>query len=87
MTSGTRIESELIRIGNSRGIRLPKSVIEQCHLSEGLVLEIKEDSLVVKASRQTRKGWDEAFAKAKQQDLDEDFSGLQNEWDDSEWTW
>ena len=54
----------LVAIGNSRGLRLPKAILEQCRLENEVELEIEAGRLIIKpARRSTRKGWDEAFKK------------------------
>ena len=54
--------ANLVRIGNSLGIRIPKALIEQAHL-EGKELEfqIVKDGLLVSPSKKPREGWKEAI--------------------------
>jgi antitoxin MazE len=54
--------ANLVRIGNSQGIRIPKALIEQAHL-EGKELEfqIVKDGLLVSPSKKPREGWKEAI--------------------------
>lgn len=51
-------------------------------------IEIQDCHLIVRAASQSRKGWDEAFARmAKQHDdalLDD---GVTTEWEHQEWEW
>lgn len=57
--------AELIQIGNSKGVRIPKVLIEQAGL-EGRVLELKvvREGLLIQPVRQPRQGWDEAVKAA-----------------------
>jgi antitoxin MazE len=55
--------TRLIPIGNSRGIRIPKAIVEQCGLGEEIELEVRRDELVLRSPRAPRRGWDAAFAK------------------------
>ncbi|MFO8089586.1 MAG: AbrB/MazE/SpoVT family DNA-binding domain-containing protein [Desulfatiglandaceae bacterium] len=52
----------LIRIGNSKGIRIPKAVIAQARL-EGKQLEFKiiDDGLLIQPVKKNREGWKEQF--------------------------
>ncbi len=50
----------LVQIGNSRGVRLPKSVIEQAALKEDLELEVTEGAVTIRNARTVRQGWAEA---------------------------
>jgi antitoxin MazE len=69
--------TKLIQIGNSKGVRLPKSLIEQAGLRDDVEIELGG-------------GWDEAFAKAVAlhgQDADSDWLDAPNDFDRTEWTW
>jgi antitoxin MazE len=55
--------SRIVRIGNSRGIRLPKALLEQAQLPEEVELQAEPGRLIVRALRRTRAGWAEAAAK------------------------
>ena len=39
--------AQLIKVGNSKGIRIPKPLIEECNLTERVNLEVKGESLVI----------------------------------------
>lgn len=60
------MKTDLVRIGNSRGIRIPKPLIEQCGLSETVELRVEKDCLVISPGRGRRQGWDDAFRAARQ---------------------
>jgi antitoxin MazE len=49
----------VIPIGNSKGIRLPKAILEQLGIQDKLDLEIEEKQIVLKpVNRKPRDGWD-----------------------------
>lgn len=85
---------DLIEIGNSKGIRIPKSIIEACGFKKTIHLEIKDGKLIlepktVELKKVYRKDWDQAFKNSKNianDDLSED-SFFETEWDKEEWTW
>ena len=85
------MKTKLIRIGNSRGVRIPKSLIEQSGLSEDIELILKDNEIVLRSTNGPRKNWEQAFRKMAEQGddqlLDEDMANVTNEWDESEWTW
>jgi antitoxin MazE len=54
------MKAKLVRIGNSRGIRLPKPLIEQAGLSEEVELEARNGSIVISPANGARVGWEEA---------------------------
>jgi antitoxin MazE len=54
---------KLIEIGNSRGIRIPKAMLEEVGLSDRVELTISGDALVLRpAQRRPRQNWDEQIA-------------------------
>ena len=83
------MRTELVRIGNSRGIRIPKPVIEQCGLGDTVEVKIEQDRLIIYADRVPRRGWDEAFRAAGSSDNDALLltSVPANQFDRQEWKW
>ncbi len=81
------MRASLVRIGNSRGLRIPKPVLEQCGFGSEVELQVEPGRLVVLPVAPTRAGWDEAFAArgGKQELLVPD--EVRPEFDDTEWTW
>jgi len=65
------MEVQIISIGNSKGIRLPKTILEKYNLDDKLELEMKDDCIVLKPLKTPRLGWDEAFKKLNSQKDDE----------------
>jgi antitoxin MazE len=52
----------LTRIGNSRGIRIPKPLIAQCGLGDQVELRVTAEGLIIAPHRPLRFGWKNAFA-------------------------
>lgn len=84
------MKAHIIRIGNSRGIRIPKTVIEQCHLRGTVNLDVQQGQLVIRSAAQPRAGRGEAFDQMHRhgddQRLDRDAPAA-SEWDRKDWTW
>jgi len=54
--------AQLINIGNSKGIRIPKQVIEQACLADSeLELTVVDGGLLITPNRHPRAGWAEAI--------------------------
>jgi antitoxin MazE len=88
------IKSKLVRIGNSRGIRLPKALLEQAELSDEVTLRVRGRSIIIEPAKHPRAGWEEAMkaAVAEGNDLtaeDREWldAPLDPELDEKEWTW
>jgi len=82
------MRSRLIRIGNSRGIRLPKPVIEQAGLEEEVEVRVRQGAVVITSRRKPRTGWLEAARQMRERGddrlLDEPTT---TRFDDEEWRW
>ncbi len=80
---------ELVRIGNSRGIRIPKPLIEQCGFGDTVELHVEENHLIIEPDHRPRQHWKEAFAEAGSSAGDPLlFEALPpNDFDAKEWTW
>jgi antitoxin MazE len=82
------IVTEIISIGNSKGLRIPKAIREQVGLEGKVTLAVKDNALVVRPKREPREGWDAAFKRSASRDdpllLPDD---VQNQFDEKEWTW
>lgn len=60
------MQAKLISIGNSKGVRLPKAVIEEAGLGEALNIEVSGDAVIIRAARQPREDWGAAAAECHQ---------------------
>ncbi len=58
------MKTELVRIGNSRGIRIPKPLIEQCGFGNAVDLRVENERLIISPERDPRAGWEEQFRAA-----------------------
>jgi len=56
------MKATIVPIGNSKGIRIPRAILEQCHFTGEVNLEVRGDTLILKSiNKKPRHGWDEAF--------------------------
>jgi len=82
------VYTQIVKIGNSRGVRLPKVLIDQMGFTKDVEIIIQRGQLVIRPVVHPRRGWEEQFrAMAQHGDdklLDEPVS---TKWDRSEWTW
>ncbi len=82
------MRAKIIHIGNSRGIRLPKPLIEQAGLGEEVDLEVREGAIVITPRENPRGDWAEAAralaARGEDVLLDEP---APTDFDLEEWDW
>ncbi len=55
------MEVSVVKIGNSRGIRLSKTIIEKYNIRDTVELIMEKGQLIIKPLSKPRKGWDKAF--------------------------
>ncbi len=61
----------VITIGNSKGIRIPKAILEQCDFTDQADLEVRDSKLIIApVRRKPREGWSEAFKSMKRRGED-----------------
>ncbi|MBL7128469.1 MAG: AbrB/MazE/SpoVT family DNA-binding domain-containing protein [Ignavibacteria bacterium] len=85
------MKTKVVKIGNSRGVRIPKSFIDQSGLSDEVELELKDDSIIIKPISSSRENWDYLFKKMSQNNddvlFDSDSLSKQTTWDKEDWEW
>jgi antitoxin MazE len=57
------MDVSLIQIGNSKGIRLPKTILEKYNIHDSIELILEKGYIILKPKTKARDGWDEAFKK------------------------
>lgn len=58
------MRTHVIPIGNSRGIRIPRAVLDLCHIHNAVNLEVQGEAIVIRPiKRRPRAGWEAAFKK------------------------
>jgi len=82
------MKSQIIQIGNSQGIRIPKVLLEESGLKGDVDLEIHAEGILIRNVQKPRAGWDEAFKSMAEND-DEDLigAGITADFDKREWQW
>ncbi len=83
---------DIVRVGNSRGIRIPKAFLDECGFKTKAELEASEGALILRPARKAsapRKGWAEAYQRMAAFGHDELLDGEQplTEWKKGEWEW
>ena len=84
------MKATIVRIGNSRGIRIPKPVLEQCEFQDEVDMEVRGRELVIRSVHSVRKGWEEAFRKMADRCDDALIDRVvepSTEWADKDWEW
>ena len=84
------VPAKLVAIGNSRGVRIPKAMIEQIGLGEEVELEVVDGTIVIRRKRRPREGWAEAAPRlaARGEELPPEVTDMtETEWMRDPWRW
>lgn len=85
------METDIIKIGNSKGIRIPKALLTQCGFNGKVEIHLEQGNLVIKnPKKKVREGWAEAARichEAGDDKLIFPEGSITNEFDKTEWTW
>ena len=82
------MKTRLVRIGNSRGVRLPKAIIAQAGLTEEVELGVRDGAVVIARVTSARSGWAAAASQMRQRDEDRLLdTPTPTRFDEKEWEW
>lgn len=84
------MKARIVKIGNSRGFRIPKVLIEKAGLGEEVEIQVEGNRLIVRPTPRPRTGWDAAFQKMADAADDTLLDGevhVPTLWEEAEWEW
>jgi antitoxin MazE len=80
------MRSNIIRIGNSKGIRIASSIIKECQFDNEVEIKVVDKKLIIVAVKEPRADWNKRFEDIH--DNKEDKLLIENSNDfDKEWEW
>ena len=84
------MRARVVKIGNSQGIRIPKTLLEQTGIMNDVELDVDKDKIVIRPISNLRLGWEHAF-KAMSDNLDDTLingdENIAHSWDEKERRW
>jgi antitoxin MazE len=84
------MKANIIQIGNSKGIRIPKALLEQTGFGQEVELEVIDQKIIIHSVVRSRQGWDQKF-KLLVENQEDRVSNLEdlieNQFDRDEWEW
>ena len=82
------MKARIVQIGNSRGIRLPKVVLEEAQLEEEVELTAEPGRIVIRKTRGPRAGWETAARRMHEVGEDRLIDlPTSTRFDEEEWEW
>jgi antitoxin MazE len=80
----------LVKMGSSRGVRLPRLFLEEADLDEEVEMEVQEDQVIIRLVPRPRRNWEKEFegmtARGDNRLLDPKAFSL-TAWDEEKWVW
>lgn len=82
------MKAQIIQIGNSQGIRIPKMLLEESKITGEIELEAHPDGILIRNIQKPRANWDAAFKAMAENDDDETLeAGPLTRFETKEWQW
>lgn len=82
------MKAKLVRIGNSRGVRLPRPLIEEAGLPDDVELRVEDHTIVIAPASSARDGWADAAKRMRAAGEDEPIaSDVGTHFEEDEWQW
>ena len=76
--------ADIVRIGNSKGIRIPAYILKECNITDKVEMEVQDGKIVIFPIEKPREKWDEKYKMMHEngddilfvaENVDEDFEG------------
>jgi antitoxin MazE len=78
----------VVPIGNSKGIRIPKNILNELNIENEVELNVYNNEIIIKRiEKKPRSGWEEVFKKMHKEEDDHPFLPEQIQDDFFEWEW
>ena len=81
------MKAQIIRIGNSQGVRIPKTLLEDGKMSGEVELEIHEEGILIRSLKKPRADWDAKFKAVAEADDEVSLAENPTDFEKKEWQW
>ncbi|MFO7962676.1 MAG: hypothetical protein R6U50_02030 [Desulfobacterales bacterium] len=84
------MRARIIKIGNSKGLRIPKPILEQTGIIDDVEIELEKNQIIIRPVQKARDRWDKAFKMMAENGDDELIitdKDISHSWDEEEWQW
>lgn len=82
------VRTQIIKIGNSRGVRIPKTMLEASGIEGEVTISFVNGGLVVRSILPPRSGWEEQLKEMVASEGDLAVDGCaESRFDEEEWEW
>ncbi|HQU91996.1 MAG TPA: AbrB/MazE/SpoVT family DNA-binding domain-containing protein [Pyrinomonadaceae bacterium] len=81
------MKAQIIKIGNSHGIRIPKAVLEETRMSGDVEIEVTPDGILIRNINKPRSNWDAMFKALSDRDDDLALNRTSTGFEKKDWQW
>ncbi len=81
------MKAQIVKIGNSHGIRIPKAVLEETRMSGDVEIEVTPDGILIRNINKPRSNWDAMFKALSDRDDDLQLDRPSTSFEKKEWQW
>ena len=81
------MKAQIIQIGNSQGIRIPKAILEETKISGEVELEVCPEGILIRNIKKPRSDWDAAFKLLADSDDDLSLGRPVTDFEKKDWQW
>ena len=80
------MKSNLIKIGNSKGVRITSGIIKECELGNEIEIKVVDKKIIIEALKEPRPNWAGSFEKMHKNKEDILIAESSNNFD-KDWEW
>lgn len=80
------MRTNLIKIGNSKGVRITSSIIKECELGNEIEIKVLDKRVIIEAIIEPRSDWNKSFEKMHKNQEDVLIPEISNNFD-KDWEW
>ena len=80
------MRTKLIKIGNSKGVRITSNIIKECELGNEIEIKVLDKKVIIEAIREPRSNWNNNFEKMHKNKEDVLINESSNDFD-KDWEW
>ena len=82
------MKAHIVRIGNSRGIRLPKTLLQEAQLEDEVELQAEPGRILISKTAKPRAGWADAAQRMRERSEDRLLDQpTPTQFDKEDWKW
>lgn len=80
------MRTNLIKIGNSKGVRITSNIIKECELGNEIEIKVLDKKVIIEAIKEPRSNWNNSFEKMHKNKEDVLINESSNDFD-KDWEW